>query len=299
MTRRLAAARAARRLTKAALNQIDDPTAPGAAPWLRPNHRGAAVDLRGGLAVMTGLLAAAARARPAGRGAWGGVAAISAAGVAGFADDLAGDALAKGLRGHLRELARGRVTTGFAKLALITAGAAVFAAGEEFGAAGARGAGGARGPGGVGAAGHGRPAARLAGQLWRAGVDTVLVAGAANLANLLDLRPGRALKAAGAPAALIAARGGPGAQLAAGVVGTVLAAAPADLTERVMLGDTGANALGAAVGVAAARSLRPGPRAVAALAVAGLTLASEKVSFSRVIAGDPVLRRIDSCGRLE
>ena len=82
----------------------------------------------------------------------------------------------------------------------------------------------------------------------RGGKDTVLdvllgagvIAGTANLLNLLDLRPGRALKAggliAGDPAGRRAVHGG---VAMAGPLGAGAALAPADLGEEIMLGDSG------------------------------------------------------------
>ena len=65
-----------------------------------------------------------------------------------------------------------------------------------------------------------------------------------------------------------------------------------------MLGDTGANALGAALGATWVQ----GRSKTAKLAVLGvitaLTLMSEKLSFSRLIEANPLLSRIDSWGRL-
>jgi hypothetical protein len=72
---------------------------------------------------------------------------------------------------------------------------------------------------------------------------------------------------------------------------------PDDLGERAMLGDGGANALGAMLGAAAAVSL-PRPARLALLAgIAGLTAASEKVSFTKVIASTPALHWLDMLGR--
>ena len=64
-----------------------------------------------------------------------------------------------------------------------------------------------------------------------------------------------------------------------------------------MLGDTGANSAGAMLGAALLQ--RTGRRGRwAALAVLGaLTLASEKVSFTRVIESTPGLRELDALGR--
>ena len=64
-----------------------------------------------------------------------------------------------------------------------------------------------------------------------------------------------------------------------------------------MLGDAGANALGAMLGAAAAASL-PRRRRVAVLAgIVALTAASEKVSFTKVIQRTPPLHWLDMLGR--
>lgn len=64
-----------------------------------------------------------------------------------------------------------------------------------------------------------------------------------------------------------------------------------------MLGDTGANAAGAVLGVAALERLGWRGRLATLLAVTALTLASERVSFTKVIAATPVLRELDEWGR--
>ena len=128
-----------------------------------------------------------------------------------------------------------------------------------------------------------------------------MVAGAANLANLLDLRPGRALKVALLAAAPLlgglgrAAGGRP--RAAAAALGAALGALPDDLAGTSMLGDTGANSAGALVGLALVE--RTGLRGrVAALAVlTALTLASEKVSFTAVIEATPGPARARRLGR--
>jgi hypothetical protein len=187
-----------------------------------------------------------------------------AVGAVGLFDDLSGSAASKGLRGHLSALRRGEVTSGAVKVVVI--GAAGLAAG-----------------------------AAVSDNAVDAVIGGAAVAGHANLLNLLDLRPGRALKAAllhmplafSSPAGAIAAAG-----LGAGA--SVLAD---DLGERTMLGDAGANALGAVLGLAlVARSGRAARLAHLGL-VTALTLASEKVSFTRVIARTPVLRELDQLGR--
>lgn len=276
-----------------------------AAELRRTNFAGRTVSLAEGVLVDAGVIAlAAARGRRRDAAILGGVGAL------GLLDDLiehraraAGRPVAKGLRGHLGALRHGRLTTGGAKAlgipALCLVGAAISS-----------------------------PPRTGAGRVLG---DAVLAAGTANLANLLDLRPGRALKAmialgalpalcpapgsapgpvtgpaggAGGPRATRAAEGArdadrsrAGRDLALAALAPAVLALPADLAERGMLGDAGANLLGAAVGTAIARRA-PGPLRIAALvAVIALTLASERVSFSAVIARTPVLSALDAWGR--
>jgi UDP-GlcNAc:undecaprenyl-phosphate/decaprenyl-phosphate GlcNAc-1-phosphate transferase len=123
------------------------------------------------------------------------------------------------------------------------------------------------------------------------------VAGTANLVNLLDLRPGRALKVSLLAAVPLVAGPRPTRTLAAACVGSAAAMLPADLGERRMLGDCGANALGAALGWGVSRSRGRLGRVTALATVVGLTLVSERVSFSQVIAEHPVLDAVDRLGR--
>ena len=109
-----------------------------------------------------------------------------------------------------------------------------------------------------------------------------LVAGCANLVNLLDLRPGRALKAVLLAAPAAGRSGGPAvlSTAVAGAAGTLL---PHDLAEESMLGDTGANAAGAVLGTALAAGTGRRGRLAALAGVVALTLASERWSFTAVI----------------
>ena len=240
---------------------------PFTARWRRANHAGRPVTLLGGPAVASVATITAALGAP--RGAR--LAAVVAGAVpalVGRYDDVAGarpeQAADKGLAGHLRALRAGRLSGGAVKVAGI-------------GVAGAAAAALTRQP--------------AAGWL----LTTGLVAGTANAVNLLDVRPGRAAKVV----AVAAAGGlpGPAGGLVAGPLGAVAAVLPADLGERVALGDCGANALGALLGLRLA--LLPSARARAGwlAAVTALTLASERVSFTRVIEATPVLRELDRLGR--
>ncbi|MEV7971551.1 hypothetical protein [Cellulomonas sp. NPDC089187] len=281
--RRLIAATTARVTTTVVRGLLDDEPPGGPRIWERTNHRGEPVSLLGGPSVAAGVLAGGLVGAPSVRdGAALTVATISGTGF-GLVDDLTEDRsgeVAKGLRGHLGALAKGELTTGGLKVLGIGAGALVAAALSR-----------PQGPRPTGRAG--RVALRLA----EIGMDGALIAASANLVNLLDLRPGRALKATGITAAPAALLGGPGSGPAAAVLGAVVAELPDDLAERDMLGDSGANGLGAALGTIAVQQLPRRGRLAVLAGVVGLTLASEKVSFTQVIARTPVLREIDAWGR--
>jgi UDP-N-acetylmuramyl pentapeptide phosphotransferase/UDP-N-acetylglucosamine-1-phosphate transferase len=242
------------------------------APWRRMNYAKRPVTLLGGPALAASATLTAALGAPAGTRA-GTVVVGAVSGLVGGYDDLAGarpeQARDKGLAGHLAALKAGRVSAGAVKVAGIGAAAAVAAVLTRRG--------------------------RGTGALVDGVLTTGLVAGTANLINLLDLRPGRAGKAG----ALVAAAtvGGPAGGLVAGPLGATLAVLPEDLGERIMLGDCGANALGALLGLRLASIPGRAPRAGLLAGVVALTLASEKVSFTKVIEATPGLRELDRLGR--
>ena len=293
-----------------------------ASQWERTNFHGVTVSLRGGVAMAGASVASAAVAsafsdQP--RAALGGLVASLGGGLAGYIDDVDqgahdGGKVAKGLKGHLGALAHGQVTTGVIKIAGI--GASALAASALVGS----------------------KATSMGGKVSDLALNTVLIAGAANLANLLDLRPGRALKAtvlvaaplsyfscadaktpasgasvtsatasvtsgaSGAPSATPAApasASGASAQrlLASGLNAAAITALVEDLQETTMLGDTGANAAGALLGTSLAANDSWKLRLGTTLGVVGLILASEKVSFSKVIAANPALNWLDQLWR--
>ncbi len=283
VARRLAAALTARVTTSVVRGLLDEEPPGGVRLWERTNHRGEPVSLLGGPAVAAGVLAGGVVGAPSARDGAALAVATTTATAFGLVDDLTEDragTVRKGLRGHLGALARGEVTTGGLKVLGIGAGALVAAA--------------------LSRPHDARPAGRGAGAAVRladVAVDGALIAASANLVNLLDLRPGRALKAAALAAAPAALLGGRGGGAGAAVAGAVLAELPDDLAERDMLGDSGANAVGAVLGTLAVQAC-PRPVRLGLLAgVVALTVASEKVSFTAVIARTPVLRELDGWGR--
>jgi hypothetical protein len=129
--------------------------------------------------------------------------------------------------------------------------------------------------------------------------DAALIALAANVANLFDRGPGRTIKLgllAWIPIAIAAGADDVGVAIAP-VIGGFAALLGDDLRERMMLGDTGANALGGVLGLAVVLQCAPTTRNVALALVLFLTITSEFVSFSRVIERVPPLRAFDHLGR--
>ena len=82
------------------------------------------------------------------------------------------------------------------------------------------------------------------------------------------------------------------------IAGATLALLWPDLRERLMLGDTGANVLGATLGLSLVLTTAASTRTVVLVVVLALNLLSERVSFSRVIDRTPPLRALDRLGRL-
>jgi len=190
----------------------------------------------------------------------------------GFLDDSLGRGEAadspRGWRGHARALREGSLSTGAVKALGALALAAYVVSGRGL-------------------------------ESWRYLADIALLILTTNLFNLLDLRPGRAEKCLGllcvglclgawtfAPLELLGIFAGP-----------AMVGAAFTLRERAMLGDTGANLLGAVGGVWLLTTLGADARLVALALVGGLTIYGELRSISATIESVPPLRWLDSLGR--
>ena len=252
-----------------------------AGPLLRENYAGRQVPVAGGTAIVLAALAVQAGIAVWRLAAVGEVARLRVAtvelpalaltagfGFLGLLDDLLGSGGDRGFRGHVRAARRGRLTTGLAKLLGGGAVAAVVVA----------------------------PRARD--WVWLL-VGAALVALSANLANLLDRAPGRLLKASGLAGVplLVSGHGEAAAAAVAPPLGAAWALLPADLGERTMLGDVGANVVGASLGYLAVEVSGRTTELVLLGLVLGANLLSELVSFSRVVDAVPPLRWLDRAGR--
>ena len=191
---------------------------------------------------------------------------VCVAALAGYADDRRGDEPARGFIGHIRAGLVGSITGGLIKIL------------------------------GVGLAGA--AAGLLTGSGWFVLECVALVGLTANLINLFDRAPGRAAKVSFLLLLpLIALGEGAWAAAVGGLMGGLLACVGPDLKERAMLGDAGANPLGAAAGLGLALSLDRPARLAAIGVLLVLNLVSEKWSFSRGIERTPPLRAADRLGR--
>ena len=237
---------------------------------LRVNYAGREVPTAGGVCLLLGFSALVALVNLVDRYASFDTYVLALAlgfGLLGLFDDVVGTHAARGWRGHVQALRQGQLTSGLVKL--LGGLALAWIVTEPF-------------------------AARTFDRL----VCVVIVAGCANVANLLDLAPARTVKVAVLVTVLLAiARGGlyaghPTTWFVAGAAGL----AAFELRELLMLGDTGANALGAVVGFELLFTSHTQRLVVAALVIA-VNLAGELVSFSEVIDHVAPLRALDRLGR--
>ena len=244
---------------------------------MRTNFRGIVVPaLLGGPIVMSALLALLCVAVLAGLGwkaagdeamAFAASVLLGALGAAGAWDDRRGNERPRGFGGHLTALGGGAITGGVVK-ALVGAGAGA-AAGWLVG-----------------------------GGLSDAIQIALLVALSANLINLFDRAPGRAAKVSLVGALPLVVFGEASwAVMAGGLLGALAAATPFDLSERAMLGDAGANPVGAILGLGLGTTFDTPGRLVCIAVLLSLNLASERWSFSRIIEGNRWLRALDRAGR--
>jgi hypothetical protein len=122
--------------------------------------------------------------------------------------------------------------------------------------------------------------------------SALLVSLSANGLNLLDTRPGRALKAFLAGVTILR-----GPARAYAPIAVLLA--PYDLREMTMLGDAGSNALGAVLGYGSVAAFTARGRRLTVAALAAFTFLGEIRSLGEVIERTPGLSHLDRLGRPE
>jgi hypothetical protein len=199
-------------------------------------------------------------------------AAVYVLGVAmlGLLDDAFGPTVAGGPRGwraHALALRRGQVSTGAMK-ALGTLGLALYVL------------------------------STLSLSTGRWLLSSAVLVLATHLLNLLDLRPGRAIKALVLLGAGLTIAAGTRVLFTLGLfLGPALVAGYYDLREQAMLGDTGASVLGALAGLWLVLTLSSVGQAVALVLLLAIALFAEFQSISELVERLPLLRHLDCLGR--
>lgn len=189
----------------------------------------------------------------------------------GFIDDMLGSRDVLGLRGHLKAFLSGKLTTGSLKAIgglLVSFLVSIF----------------------------------LSAGVGEIIISTLVLALFTNLLNLLDLRPGRAIKfyfcllfifglsslVSGAYQPFV---------LMLPLIGTVLGYFPFDLKARCMMGDAGSNVLGMSAGILAVSQLDYYGKLIALVILTALHIFTERHSLSAIIANSRILSLFDNLGR--
>ncbi|GAB6156921.1 glycosyl transferase [Desulfotomaculum varum] len=186
----------------------------------------------------------------------------------GLVDDIFGSRADSGIKGHLKKMLRGQLTTGGLKLA---AGGLMSLA-----------------------------AATVVSQGWQSIlINTMVLALSVNAINLLDLRPGRAGKGFLLGGLLLCLGGWPSFHLIwlAVTAAALLAYLPTDLRAGAMMGDTGSNALGATIGLTAVLVLPAPVKTGYLIFLICFHLLTEKYSLTKIIEKNKMLNYLDRLGR--
>lgn len=193
--------------------------------------------------------------------------AVMAMSFAGIIDDTMGNRGSSGFKGHFKALFKGKLTTGAFK-ALFGGLVALFAS------------------------------IPISGGVLDIIINTLLIALFTNFFNLMDLRPGRAIKvyftscAAVFPFIPSDIR-----LLAVGSISSVMGYFPEDIKARAMMGDAGSNVLGVSLGMLVALGLDGGAKIGALIFLVLVHLMAEKYSITKMIEGNRVLDYLDKMGR--
>ena len=179
----------------------------------------------------------------------------------GYLDDMYGTSAYRGIRGHLSALRNGVVTTGLVKLVASPLMAGIFAM-------------------------------LLYGfQNWLAYLTVIMIAASSNAFNLLDLRPGRSQGCA-IITLLILLPFVP-ASIALGSIFVLLITIIPDARAKVMMGDSGAIAIGTGVALVVIASSNIWLAVVYTLVTVTLNLVAEKYSLGKLISQNIILNKID------
>ncbi len=187
----------------------------------------------------------------------------------GLIDDFFGNNHPKGFKGHLRKIAEKQLTTGVLKI-LIGVIAGFIASSAYYST------------------------------LRDIAFHTILFALCVNFINLMDLRPGRAIKAFLTTISLIAVFIGlKGFWILFPLILALIVYLPGEMREEYMLGDTGASLLGGILGLYAINIFQSYVKLTAFFALMLIHIVAEFYSLSEIIDRISILKSIDNIGRLK
>lgn len=196
------------------------------------------------------------------------LAAISIMAFVGIIDDLIGNRNASGFKGHFYSFFKGKLTTGFLK------------------------------------AGVGGITALIISLIYSTSflqviINASIIALFTNLLNLLDLRPGRAIKSYLVLAFLFFIIGVSGINqiLLFSIIGYCIGYLPQDLKAKSMMGDAGSNPLGISLGIISVVNFSMGLKYFLLFFLFLIHLISEKYSLSQIIKNNSFLNYLDQLGR--
>ncbi len=194
--------------------------------------------------------------------------ALTLMGMVGLLDDLIGDKNVKGFKGHIKSFFKGTLTTGGIK-----AGIGFFVALFI--------------------------SIMISQNLVDIVINTLLISLFTNLTNLFDLRPGRTIKVFILLSLIMLFTGNIGEYnfILYSFYGILVIYFPLDLKAKAMMGDVGSNVLGITLGVYCAFTHGLIGKSIYLFILIVIHIMAEKISFSKVIENNKILRFIDDLGR--
>ncbi len=189
-------------------------------------------------------------------------------GLVGLLDDLIGEKEVKGLKGHITNFLKGNPTTGGIKA-------------------------------GVGFLISLFVSITLSRNVLEVIVNTLIIALFTNLINLFDLRPGRSTKVfiLFGIILFITSITYEYSQILFSFFGILLIYLPKDLKAKVMMGDVGSNTMGITLGIYCAFTQSIQVKMIYVIILLTLHILAEKVSFSKIIEKNRLLKLLDDLGR--
>ena len=186
---------------------------------------------------------------------------------AGILDDIIGNRDVSGLKGHFKSLLNGKLTTGGFK--------ALFG-------------------GFIGLV----ISIAISKNIYDIVINTLIIALSTNLMNLLDLRPGRAIKGyLLISIVLLFTLGEYTRNLLLLIVPNVIAYFNQDLKAKAMMGDTGSNVLGISIGILFVMGYSLKVRLIWLAFLIFIHILTEKYSLTKIIENNKFLNFIDKLGR--